>query len=306
MRVVIALGGNALLRRGEPLTAEAQRSNVRRAAAAIAPVAMEHEVVITHGNGPQVGLLSLQAQAYDPASEVSLDVLGAESEGWIGYVIEQELGNVLPFDFPIATVLTMVEVDPEDPAFRHPTKPIGPVYTREEANWLASKNGWTVTEDGAGWRRVVASPIPRRIFETRPIRWLVEKGAVVICGGGGGIPTMYGEDGRLRGVDVVVDKDRASALLAFELEADLLVLATDVEGVFEHFGTPRQKLVNRVTPDEILGIEVPDGSMGPKVEAAANFVRRAHRPAVIGSLERIGELVRLDGGTVVVPEESAP
>ncbi|MDX1493655.1 MAG: carbamate kinase [Longimicrobiales bacterium] len=300
MRVVVALGGNALLRRGEPLTPSAQRANVRQAAQALAPIASEHELVVTHGNGPQVGLLALQAVAHSETTEPTpLDVLGAETEGMIGYVIEQELGNVLPFDKPLATILTMVEVDPEDPAFDRPTKPIGPVYDEKEARRLAAERGWSIAPDGQYWRRVVASPEPRHIFEIRPIRWLLEKGSVVICAGGGGIPTMYMPDGTLAGAEVVIDKDRASALLARELEADVLVLATDVEGVYVDFGGPDQYMVEETTPQELAALDLPEGSMGSKVEAASTFVAGGGEMAVIGALHQIDALVAGTAGTRV-------
>ena len=219
MRVVVALGGNALLRRGEPLTAENQRANARTACEALAPVALEHELVISHGNGPQVGLLALQGAAYTPVEAYPLDLLGAQTEGMIGYLIQQELGNVLPFERPLATLLTQIEVDPADPAFANPTKPIGPVYTAVEADALAKEKGWTFKPDGDSMRRVVPSPQPKRIFGLGPIRWLLEHGCVVICAGGGGIPVMYTDEPgpagrRLVGVEAVIDKDLASALLA--------------------------------------------------------------------------------------------
>lgn len=220
MRVVVALGGNALLRRGEPMTVDRQRNNIRIAAQALAAVAQEHQLVISHGNGPQVGLLALQTVAYAAVAPYPLDVLGAETEGMIGYLLEQELGNLLPPDQPIATLLTMVEVDPDDPAFQHPSKPIGPVYTQAEAEQLAAERGWTMAPDGEKFRRVVASPLPKRIFELRPIQWLLEKDVIVICAGGGGIPTWFDAAGHLQGVEAVIDKDRASALLARELAAD--------------------------------------------------------------------------------------
>ena len=229
MRIVVALGGNALLRRGQPMTAENQRKNVRIAAKALAPISTDNQLVISHGNGPQVGLLALQSAAYEEVEAYPLDILGAQTEGMIGYMIEQELGNLLSIEIPFATILTMVEVDPEDPAFDNPTKPIGPVYSQEDADRLSNEKGWMMKPDGEYWRRVVPSPEPHRIFELRPIHWLLEQGTIVICAGGGGIPTIYDEDGNLSGVEVVIDKDRASALLAFELEADLLVLATDTD-----------------------------------------------------------------------------
>jgi len=298
VRVVVALGGNALLRRGEPMTASAQRANVRKAVRALAPIALEHELVVTHGNGPQVGLLALQAVTRSETSEPTpLDVLGAETEGMIGYVIEQELGNVLPFECPLATILTMVEVDPNDPAFAHPTKPIGPVYQETEARRLARDHGWSIARDGAYWRRVVPSPEPQRIFELRPIEWLLDKGTVVICAGGGGIPTMYESDGTLAGAEVVIDKDRASALLARELHADLLVLATDVDGVYEDWGGPGERLIDRLTLSEMKGLALPEGSMGPKVAAARDFVARTGARAVIGCLDYADALVAGTAGT---------
>ena len=301
MRIVIALGGNALLQRGQPMTAENQRTNIRVAAERIARVVPGNEVVIAHGNGPQVGLLSLQSAAYREVAPYPLDVLGAQTEAMIGYVIEQELGNLLPFETPIATMLTMIEVDPQDPAFGHPTKPIGPVYDRRAAEQRARDDGWAIAPDGDGFRRVVASPEPRRIFELRPIRQLLEQGTVVICAGGGGIPTMYDADGHLHGVEAVIDKDLASSLLARELGADLLVIATDVDGVYADWGTPGQRRLDRVTPDELEPLTLPAGSMGPKVRAACRFVRETGHDAVIGSLADIAELVAGTGGTRVRP-----
>ena len=305
MRVVVALGGNALLRRGEPLTTEAQRLNVRRACSALAPVALDHELVISHGNGPQVGLLALQGHAYRPDEASPLDVLGAATEGMIGYLIEQELGNLLPFDMPLATILTMTEVDPDDPAFADPTKPIGPVYTREEAARLVAEQGWVMRPDGQHHRRVVASPEPRRIFELRPIKWLVDRGCVVICAGGGGIPTMYAPDPEhwLVGVEAVIDKDRASALLARELDADILVLATDVDGVYIGWGTPDQRRIDAATPESLAGLDLVAGSMGPKVEAAVDFVEATGCRAVIGALDDLPAILDGRGGTVIGPGE---
>jgi carbamate kinase len=303
MRIVVALGGNALLRRGQPMTAENQRENVRTAAVALAPIATEHELVVSHGNGPQVGLLALQGAAYTAVETYPLDVLGAQTEGMIGYFIEQELGNLLPIEKPFATLLTMIEVDPDDPAFHDPTKFIGPVYDKAEADKLAAEKGWTVKADGDKWRRVVASPLPKRIFEIRPIRWLLGQGAVVICTGGGGIPTMYQPGTRtLVGAEVVIDKDRASALLARELEADLFVMATDVDGVYVDWGSPNQRRLDRVTPDELASYSFPAGSMGPKVAAAAEFVAASGKRSAIGTLEEIGGMVEGTAGTNVVPE----
>ena len=297
VRVVVALGGNALLRRGEPLTADNQRRNVREACKALAPLAKEHQIVITHGNGPQVGLLALQSASYEEVEDYPLDVLGAQTEGMIGYMIQQEMGNLMPMETAFATILTMVEVDPDDPAFQNPTKPIGPMYDETEAKRIASEKGWSVALDGKGWRRIVPSPEPHRIFELRPIHWLLEKGTVVICAGGGGIPTAYDSDGRLEGVEVVIDKDRASALLARQLDARLLILATDTDGVYENWGEENQEKISRTTPEHMEGREFDIGSMGPKVEAACDFVLRTGERAVIGALSDLEDMVKGVSGT---------
>jgi carbamate kinase len=299
VRIVIALGGNALLRRGQPMTAENQRANIRVAAESIAQVVPGNEIVVAHGNGPQVGLLALQAAAYHEVAPYPLDVLGAQTEAMIGYVIEQELGNLLPADQSLATLLTMIEVDRNDPAFAHPTKPIGPIYDQETAKRLEAASGWAIAADGDNFRRVVASPKPKRIFEIRAIRSLVEQGTIVICAGGGGIPTMYDEAGLLHGVEAVIDKDLASALLAEQLDADLLVIATDVDGVYTDWGTARQARLGRVTPEELAVLDLPPGSMGPKVHAACGFAQSTGNEAVIGSLTDIAEIVAGDAGTRV-------
>ena len=302
MRVVIALGGNALLKRGEPMTAEAQRDNVRMAAPALASVARRHQMVLSHGNGPQVGLLALQAAAYTEVEAYPLDVLGAQTEGMIGYVLEQELGNLLPLEVPFATLLTMIEVDPKDPAFGNPTKFVGPVYDQPQADRLASERGWTFKRDGDRWRRVVPSPEPRRIFEIRPIRWLLDNDALVICAGGGGVPTMYRPDAErtLVGVEAVIDKDLASELLAREVGAERFVMVTDVDGVYVDWGTPDARLLARVTPDDLCKFDFAAGSMGPKVQAAIRFVEATGRPAAIGSLAQIEAIVAGHAGTQVV------
>jgi carbamate kinase len=299
MRILVALGGNALLRRGEEMTAENQRRNVRIAAEALAPLAREHQLVITHGNGPQVGLLALQSASYEAASAFPLDVLGAQTEGMIGYMIEQELGNLLPFEQPFATILSMVEVDPDDPAFAHPSKPIGPVYTEEESRRLAAERGWTMAPDGDGFRRVVASPLPRRIFQIRPVKWLLEKGCIVICAGGGGIPTMYAPGRRLQGIDAVVDKDRASCLMARELEVDLFIMATDAGAVYLDWGTPAQRAIRRASPEGLTAYPFAAGSMGPKVEAAIDFAARTGKTAAIGALADVTRIARGEAGTLV-------
>jgi carbamate kinase len=302
MRVVVALGGNALLRRGEPMTAEAQRANVRSAAPALAAVAADHQLVLSHGNGPQVGLLALQAAAYTEVAAYPLDMLGAQSEGMIGYVLEQELGNVMPEETALATILTMVEVDPEDPAFHDPTKFVGPIYTRAEADGLAQEKRWTFKADGDAWRRVVPSPEPRQIFEIRPIRVLLDHGVVLICAGGGGIPTMFDptSDNTLIGVEAVIDKDLASGLLAHQVDADLLVMATDVDAVYDDWGTPQQHRLKKVTAAELRATSFPAGSMGPKVEAACRFVEETGGRSAIGALTDIQEIVSGSAGTQVL------
>jgi carbamate kinase len=308
VRIVIALGGNALLRRGEPMTADHQRANVRVAAGALARIARDHELVISHGNGPQVGLLALQGAAYKDVEAYPLDVLGAETQGMIGYLVEQEVGNLLPMERPLATLLTMVEVDPDDPAFGDPTKFVGPIYDEPTARALAAEKGWVVKPDGPHWRRVVPSPRPKRIFEIRPMRWLLEQGCVVISAGGGGIPTMYARDGsrQLMGVEAVIDKDLASSLLSRELDADLFIMATDVDGVYTDWGTPAQARIARATPASLATMDLPAGSMGPKVGAAAEFVAATGRRSAIGSLDQIDALVDGTGGTQIVNEENVP
>lgn len=298
MRIVIALGGNALLRRGEPLSAANQRENVRIAAEQIARIAPGNQLVIAHGNGPQVGLLALQGAAYQEVETYPLDVLGAQTEGMIGYLIEQELGNLLPVEVPFATLLTQVEVDADDPAFQHPSKPIGPVYEKAEAERLAAEKGWSIAPDGDRFRRVVASPRPKRIFEIRPVKWLLEQGTIVICAGGGGIPTRY-ENGRLIGVEAVIDKDLCSALLAEQLDADLLVIATDVSAAFIDWGLPTQKAIAQAHPDALQQLKFAAGSMGPKVQAACELARHTGKVAAIGSLADIEAIVQGTGGTRV-------
>ncbi len=297
MRIVIALGGNALLRRGEPPTATNQRRNVRVAAGALAPIARRHDLVISHGNGPQVGLLALQGAAGKPDETYPLDILDAETEGMIGYLIEQELGNLLP-DRRCATLLTQIEVDPDDPAFGHPDKPIGPVYSEIEAQKLAQERGWNMARDGAHFRRVVPSPAPQRIFELSVIELLVSQGVIVICAGGGGIPTVRREDGSLVGVEAVIDKDLASALLARELKADALLMLTDVDAVYRDWGTPSARAIRRITPLALRELDFAPGSMGPKVRAACEFVEQTGGMAGIGQLS--DALAILDGGAGTV------
>ncbi|MCE9657726.1 MAG: carbamate kinase [Burkholderiales bacterium] len=306
MRVVIALGGNALLHRGEALSAENQLANIRRAAEQIARVAASNELVVTHGNGPQVGLLALQAAAYTPVEAYPLDVLGAETEGMIGYLLEQELANRLPASRRVATLLTRVEVDPADPAFERPSKPIGPVYTQAQAEQIGAARHWTVAPDGIGYRRVVASPQPLRVLGLDPIQWLLERGAVVIAAGGGGIPVARSGSGdELHGVEAVIDKDLCSAVLARQLQADCLVIATDVPAVYADWGKPTQRALGRVTPTELTQHTFSTGSMGPKVAAACAFVSATGRRAVIGSLDRIEAMLARDAGTEICLDAQA-
>src|SRR6266702_1569342 len=302
MRILIALGGNALLRRGEPMTMERQFANIRRAAQQIARVAGGNELIVAHGNGPQVGLLALQAAAAGAPGATPLDVLDAESEGMIGYLLEQELANALPPQRQVATLLTRVEVDAGDPAFIHPTKPIGPAYAEAEAERLVISNGWVVARDGNGFRRVVASPKPQRIVALQPIHWLLDHDTVVIAAGGGGIPVTVAADGKTRsGVEAVIDKDLCSALLAADVGADLLLIATDVDAVYADWHTPRERVLREVSVAGLRSMSFPAGSMGPKVEAVCEFVSRTGRPAVIGSLERIEQMANGSAGTRVTP-----
>ena len=304
MRVVVALGGNALLRRGEPLTADNQRANARVACKALAPLALEHELVISHGNGPQVGLLALQGSAYTAVEPYPFDMLGAQTEGMIGYLIQQELGNELPFEKRLASLLTQIEVDHEDPAFQDPTKPIGPIYPEDEASRLGEQKGWAFKPDGDYFRRVVPSPLPKRIFGLEPVEWLLERGCVVVCAGGGGIPVMYTDEEvpagkRLVGVEAVIDKDLASALLAKELRADALAIVTDVDAVYDEWGKPEQRAIRRATPEALGDAEFAAGSMGPKVRAACSFVEETGGLAVIGSIADTPAMLRGEAGTVV-------
>jgi len=302
VRIVLALGGNALLRRSEPMTAEVQRRNARIAAEAMAPLVADHELVVAHGNGPQVGLLALQADAYREVEPYPLDVLGAETEGMIGYLLEQELSNAMPPDTLMATLLTQVEVNLGDPAFKDPTKFVGPLYEEEPAQRLASGKGWVFKQDNAHWRRVVPSPRPQRIVEIEPIRYLLDRHVLVICAGGGGIPTTSeaGNGRRMVGVEAVIDKDLASELLAEDLGADLLVMATDVAGVFVDWGTPRQRQLLTITPEELSEHDFAEGSMGPKVDAAMRFARITGKRAAIGGLGDIAEIVAGKKGTQVM------
>jgi carbamate kinase len=266
--------------------------------------------VISHGNGPQVGLLALQGAAYKQVATYPLDLLGAQTDGMIGYLLQQELGNLLPPGKPVATLLTQIEVDPADPAFDDPTKPIGPVYSAAEADRLGADMGWTFKPDGNSMRRVVPSPAPQRIFGIDTVEALLERDSVVICTGGGGIPVMFTDEPvpagrRLVGVDAVIDKDLASALLAADLGAHLLAIVTDVDGVYTGWGTREQKLIESATPKELSGMELAEGSIGPKVKAACMFVEQTGGRAAIGSIAETQALVTGRAGTTVNAELSS-
>ncbi|MBC7739326.1 MAG: carbamate kinase [Candidatus Saccharibacteria bacterium] len=307
MRIVVALGGNALLKRGEPMTAAAQHTNVRIAAAALADLARDHQIIVAHGNGPQVGLMALQAASFAPQNPWPLDVTGAETEGMIGYLIEQELMNALPPGTDCATLLTRVEVDPQDPAFTQSTKPIGPVYTAEEGRLIRVEHHWSMVVEGdGGLRRVVPSPLPVTILGLAPIRLLVEAGVCVICAGGGGIPVVRGANGKMDGVEAVIDKDRTSALLGKGLNADALLMLTDVEAVFRDWGGPDQAALETISPDELDAMTFATGSMGPKIAAACEFVRAGGKMAGIGRLQDARAILEGRTGTRVtmMPTES--
>ena len=286
MRIVIALGGNALIRRSDPMTTEVQRKNIEIAARAIAPLAAEHSIVVVHGNGPQVGLLSLQADAYRGAEPYPLDVLDAGTQGMIGYLIQQELRSLLPPECQVTTLLTMILVDPDDPAFGSPTKFVGPVYPKQDADKLAGEKGWSFRQDGESWRRVVPSPQPRTIVEIQPITWLLDRGAVVICAGGGGIPTMHPAGGgpAILGVEAVIDKDLAGELLARDVGADLFLMATDVDGVYLDWGTPQARRLGQVSASELADhpvrgrLDGPEGQGGRELRREDRQARRHRRP----------------------------
>jgi carbamate kinase len=269
MRIVVALGGNALLKRGQRPDAAIQEANVRRAVASLAPLAADHELVVTHGNGPQVGVLALQS-ASDPhlTTPYPFDVLGAQTQGMIGYWLLQAMQNELPGRH-IAAIINQTLVAATDPAFDDPTKFVGEVYDRAEAERLAAARGWTVRPDGDGWRRVVGSPRPLRVVETPLIRLLLESGAVVVCAGGGGVPVVRNESGCLDGVEAVVDKDLTSAVLAEALDADALLVLTDVPAVMRDFGTAQQAPITRETPTGLRSLYFPNGSMGQRSKRSA-------------------------------------
>ncbi len=302
MRIVVALGGNALLKRGQPLTAQAQAIAVTEVARLLANAAAAgHRLVVTHGNGPQVGLLALQSAAGPAISALPLDVLGAESEGWIGYAIELALRNALPEGSNVVTLLTQTLVDPKDEAFAHPTKPIGPVYEAAVASRLAEANNWSIAADGEFWRRVVASPKPAAILELASIELLVEAGIFVICTGGGGIPVCKTADGTLAGIEAVIDKDATSGLLAGRITADMFVMLTDVAGVYTDYGTRSARLISRIDPKSLMEMSASfgTGSMRPKVAAACRFAAMTGRIAMIGGLGDLEGIIAGTHGTAI-------
>lgn len=298
MKVVIALGGNALLKRGEPLESEVQRQNVARAVAAVATIARTHKVIVTHGNGPQVGLLAMQAESFPGVRPYPLDMLGAESEGMIGYLIEQELRSLLPGRH-IVTLLTQTEVSRNDAAFRHPSKPIGPGFEQQEAERLAGARNWKIAQDGAKWRRVVPSPEPLRILELPAIKLLVDVGVLVVCAGGGGIPVTVSPTGAVRGVEAVIDKDLAAALLAHQVGADALLLLTDVGSAYANWKQKDAQPIHETSPAELRAHTFAPGSMRPKVEAACRFVENGGSLAGIGLIEDAAAILLGQRGTIV-------
>jgi carbamate kinase len=300
-RAVVALGGNALLRRGEPLEAANQARAARDAAVVLARASMTHQLVITHGNGPQVGLLALMGDSYTATEPYPLDVLDAETAGQIGYVLEMQLDNCIDHQDTVA-VITRVVVDENDPAFTSPSKFIGPVYGEREAAEVADRHGWTVRPDGDRWRRVVPSPEPRRIVQLGAIEQLLDAGVIVVCAGGGGVPVLEDERGRYSGVEAVIDKDLTSSLLAVELRVDTLVLATDVDAVYEGYGSEEQHAIGRATPEGLRSRDYAAGSMGPKVEAVCRFVERTGGRAAIGSLDAVEEMLAGRAGTQVTAD----
>lgn len=300
--LVVALGGNALQRRGEPLEAATMLANVRQAADQLARLAQRYRLVVTHGNGPQVGLLALQNAAYSAVRPYPLDVLDAESEGMIGYLLEQEIGNRLATGRHVATLLTRVEVDPADPAMARPSKPIGPLYDQAASEALAQERGWHFMADGGSLRRAVPSPAPKHILNLAAVKALLDHGMVVICGGGGGIPVVTGAGGARQGIEAVIDKDAVSSLLARQLDADMLVIATDVHGVAVNWGLPTQRELRSAAPAALRELQFAAGSMGPKVEAACAFAEATGRPAVIGNLADFELFASQEAGTRVSVE----
>lgn len=303
MRIVVALGGNALLTGKERPTLDAQKRNVDRAIASIVPLAERHTVILIHGNGPQVGLLAKAQESADADLRRPLDVLVAETQGMLGYLLCRAITRVVPA-LKATTVVTRVEVDPDDPAFRHPTKPIGARIDRDRARELTETYGWSFVDEGDQCRRVVASPEPRTVVESEAVMSLLGAGYLVVCGGGGGVPVAVGPRGRQRGIEAVIDKDRTAALLGIDLGADALLVLTDVDGLYRRFGEPDEELIERISVGEAKGLDLPEGSMAPKVEACARFVEGTGGFAAIGSLDAGEALLEGRAGTRIEADQS--
>lgn len=297
--IVIALGGNALLARGETLSAENQYRNIAQIADVVADLSQHYQVVIVHGNGPQVGLLALQNQAYADAPSWPLDVLVAETQGMLGYMIAQVLSARAGMP-PVVTLLTRVEVDAADPAFRQPGKYIGPVWSPEEQSSLEARYGWQMKPDGKYVRRVVPSPRPQQILERQAISQMLADGNVVICAGGGGTPVVAGRGG-YQGVEAVIDKDLAASVLAQSLNAEALMILTDADAVYLDWGTPQARALHNASVDDLRPLAVPDGAMGPKAEAAIQFVEATGHRAYIGALRDAPAILRGEKGTQIAP-----
>jgi len=326
MKVVAALGGNALLERGESPDSDIQESHIARAAAALSPMLRKHDVIITHGNGPQVGVLAVES-AGDPSLSrpYPFDVLGAQTQGMIGYWLVQALERAAIHEAaqrgvlergpahggrvakPAVCLICRTLVKADDPAFTEPAKFVGPVFSEAEGRRLAALHGWQIRPDGPSWRRVVPSPEPLAMVELPTIRLLLSDGAIVICAGGGGIPVFRDDDGRLRGAEAVIDKDLGAALMARDLEADALLILTDVANVEVGFGTDAAHPIGHTTPSALRAEPFPAGSMGPKVEAACRFVEATGKPAMIGRLAEAASLLEGTAGTIVGADtEAAP
>jgi carbamate kinase len=299
MLIVAALGGNALLQRGERPGAQIQQHHVVDAVAQLAQLASGNELIVTHGNGPQVGLLALES-ASDTTLErpFPFDALGAQTQGMIGYWLVQALNNAVPSRDAVALV-TQTVVGPDDPGFRHPTKFVGRGYEEDEARRRAMAGQWTIRQDGPLWRRVVASPEPLEVVEHATIESLVHAGTIVVCVGGGGVPVVRDQQGKLLGVEAVIDKDLATSLLARLVDADVVLFLTDVGGVFEDYGRPSERLLRSTRVEELRAHSFAAGSMGPKVEAACRFVEATGRRASIGSLDDVAGLLEGSTGTSV-------
>jgi len=299
MLIVLALGGNALLQRGEPQEEENLVNNIKRAVKAIANLAKDHTLILCHGNGPQVGLLSLQADAYHEVKPYGLDVLCAESQGMIGYLLQRELNSELK-DKTVVTLITQVIVDHNDPAFKQPSKPIGPFYSKEEANQYQQEKNWQFIEEKNGFRRIVPSPMPFEIVELPLIKLLVENRCLVICGGGGGISVFKNVNNQLVGIESIIDKDLTAAEIAIALKADKFVILTDIDGVYKNWEQKNAQVIRNITSDELEQMQFAAGSMEPKIKAATKFVQDTNKKVMIGALIDAEKVLREEAGTTIV------